>query len=120
MDAAALLTLWGIMMHRAAMPITTHAMAFSKALVLGEAVPNDARKHNGCHVERALGDCVAPVLGVGKCISRKEQREHDVVDKNGDARQDVDGHDGCKCVAQAPQMDLVAYLCGHFRKAVEK
>ena len=91
-----------------------------EALVLGEAIADDARKNHSCHIERTLGNGIAPVLGVGERVSRKEQREDHVVDKNRDASQNVDGHDGRKGVAQAPQVNLVAYLCGYFRKAVEK
>lgn len=92
----------------------------AEALVLGEAVADDAAEEDGREGQGALGDGVSPVLGGSEAVAGQEQREHDVVDKDCDAGQDVDGHDGGEAVAQRPQVHLVADLRRHFGELVEE
>ena len=92
-----------------------------ETLVLGEAVANQTGGDNGGHVKGARGDCRAPGLEVGEARRiEREQREHDVVDKNRDTRKDIERRDGREGIAQGTQMNPVSHLRRDLGKFVEE
>ena len=92
-----------------------------ETLVLSEAVANQSGQDNGRNVEGAQRNCRTPRLKVGKARRiEREQREHDVVNKNRDTRKDIKRRDGREGVTQGTQVNLVSHLRRDLGKLVEE
>ena len=92
-----------------------------EALVLSEAVADQSGQDNGRDVEGAQRNCRTPGLKIGKTRRiEREQREHDVVNKNRDTRKDIERRDGCEGIAQGTQVNLVSHLRRDLGKFVEE
>ena len=91
-----------------------------KTLVTSEAITNNACKNNCRETQSALSNCCAPNLEIsqGNWIICKDEWEQNVVDQYCNTSQNVNWADSCKCIAQAPQMNLITYFCRNFCKFI--